>query len=52
MGSVLEITGAILMQKCGKENEFVNIYIMHKSVTLRVLYIKRHTIWAPFTNMD
>ena len=41
--------GAILMQKCGKENEFLNLYdIMHKSMTLRVLNIKRHDIWGPF----
>ena len=37
------------MQKGGKENEFLNLYdIMHKSVTLRVLNIKRHDIWDPF----
>ena len=49
MGSVLDKNGAILIQKGGKENKFLNIYIMHKSVTQRVLNMKqRHAIRDPF----
>ena len=49
MGSVLDKNGVILKKRVGKENEFLNIYIMHKSVTQRVLNMKqRHAIWGPF----